>query len=130
MTQASAPSADLTLVQWLDSVQERIDALYAYAKTPLPAGPEERHLDMDMAIQSADDCGRLLADAESFLSQAKAKAVLAMIDDYGDLTARDREILVKNEVRGVQRLVDGIAVTERTIRSRLFSSMNANRSHP
>jgi hypothetical protein len=82
------------------------------------------------AIQNADDCGRLLADAESFLSQAKAKAVLAMIDDYGDLTARDREILVKNEVRGVQRLVDGIAVTERTIRSRLFSSMNANRSHP
>jgi hypothetical protein len=130
MTQASAPSADLSLDDWLTSVQDRIDALYAYGKTPLPAGPEERHLDMDAAIQSADDCGRLLADAQSYLSQAKAQAMLAVLDEYEDLSAKEREFVIKDRVRKIQRLCDGLEVTERTLRSRLFSSMNANRSHP
>jgi hypothetical protein len=85
---------------------------------------------MDAAIQSADDCGRLLADAQSYLSQAKAQAMLAVLDEYEDLSAKEREFVIKDRVRKIQRLCDGLEVTERTLRSRLFSSMNANRSHP
>lgn len=118
----------LNLSDWLISTQEKRDELDAYGKSPLPLDAGERHVEIERAIQNADDSGRLLADAESFLSQAKAQAVLAMIDKYPDLSSKEREIMVKDAVRGVQRLVDGISVTNRTINHRIFVIQNANRA--
>ena len=116
------------LESWLISTKELRDNLVSYGKSPLPRDTFERHADIELAIQNADDSGRLLADLESFLSQAKAKAMFSALDKYPDLNAREREVVIKAEVRNVQRLVDGMAVTERTLKARIFSSMNANRS--
>lgn len=118
----------ITFDDWLQSTEERRNDLAEYGKTPLPADIGERHADMDKAIQGADDAGRLLADAESFLSQHFAQSILSMRDRYPDLSAKEREAIVRSEVRDIQRIVDGLAVTARTIKSRIMSNLNANRA--
>ena len=119
---------DLTLSEWLTSTQERRDELDAYGKSPLPADAGERHADIEKAIQSADDSGRLLADAESYLTQAEALAVFSVRKDHPEITAREREIVARAVVRDVQRLVEGVRTTNRTINQRIFVIQNANRS--
>lgn len=121
-------SIDLTLEEWLTATEERRDELDKYSMSPLPADISERHADTDECIQSESDACRLLADAESYLSQFKAQSVLAIKDKYPDLSAKEREVMLKDSIRDVQRLVDGLAVTAKTLSNRRFHSMNANRS--
>jgi hypothetical protein len=118
----------VTLEEWLEQTEAQRTKLYEYGRSALATEAGERHLDMDKAIQNADDAGRLRADAESFLSQALAKAVLKYSAKRDEFTAEERNKLVRNEVRDIQRLVDGLAVTERTIKNRIYAVMNANRS--
>ena len=120
--------SELTLSEWLATTKERRAGLEAYAKSPLPRDISERHADIETAIQGADDSGRLLADLESYLSQAKAQALFSALEKYPDLNARERDLVIRSEVRAIQRLVDGMHVTDRTIKDRIFSSLNANRA--
>lgn len=118
----------LSLEDWLISTQEKRDELDAYARSPLPKDISERHGDMDMAVRGSDDAGRLLADAEGFLTQYRAKAMFEALKKYSDLTSKEREFVVRDEVRMVQRLVDGMSVTYRLIHDRIYINQNANRS--
>ncbi len=118
----------LDLSSWLEATQARRDELDAYGRSALPTDLGERHLDLEKSIQNADDAGRLLADGEMYLTGEKAKAMFAALKEHDDLTAKEREIVIKADVAKVQRLVDGLAVTARTIHDRIFVSMNANRS--
>lgn len=113
---------------WLDQTDALRTKLYNFGKSPLPIEPGHRHLDMDAAIQSADDAGRLLADLDSYLTQHTAQAVLEVKKQYEDNSADERKILVKDRVRGIQLIRDAMAITQRTIRDRLYTSMNTNRS--
>lgn len=119
---------EIGFVEWLEATETLRGSLMEYAKSPLPADPGERHMDMDKAIQNGDDSGRLLADAEGYLIQAIAQAVMEARRLHPDLNAKEREAIVKDAVRGIQRVVDGIAVTDRSIKSRIFAMMNAARS--
>jgi len=121
-------TGELTLEQWLESTAERRAELEAYARSPLPDSPEGRHQDLDAAIQSADDAGRLLADCESYLSQAEAQAVFVAREKHEDLTADERKKVVKAETRHLRRLWDGLSVTHQSIKNRIYGNMNANRS--
>lgn len=121
-------NAELTLPEWLTATGERRGELETYAKSPLPRDASERHADIETAIQSADDSGRLLADLESYLSQAKAQAMFSALEKYPDLNARERDLVIRSEVRAIKRIVDGMHVTDRTIKDRIFSSLNANRA--
>ena len=121
-------TAELILSEWLEATQSRRTELLAYAKSPLPVDISERHADLDMAIRAEDDLGQLLSDAESFLAQYTAQAVLAMREKYSDLSAKERELMIKAEVKDIRRVVDGIDVTSRTVKSRIFAILNANRS--
>jgi len=118
---------DLTLTEWLEATQERRAELEAFAAKAVIAEASERRGDIETSIRYADDAGRLLADAESFLSFAKAQALLEALK-RDDLNGKDREVIIRSEVRGVQRLVDGLTVTVKTINNRIFAGMNANRS--
>lgn len=117
-----------TLDQWLEAFSPRFAALYAYAKSPLPNDPGERSVDIESAIHHGDEAGRLKADAESYLTQAMAQAVLTCKDLNPGLTANERKLLVKDGVRKIQRLVDGLTVTERSIKDRIYAAFNANKS--
>lgn len=113
---------------WLASTQKQRDALDAYGASERPMDAVERSQDIQKAIQASDAVGRLLADAESFLTQSQAQAVLAMRDKYPDFTAKEREKMERDHVRGIQRLVHGLEVTAKTLSNRIFSILNANRS--
>lgn len=119
---------ELTFEEWVESTQHRRDELDAYGRSPLPADVSERHQDIENAIRNCDDISRIKADAESLLSQAKAQAMFAAMRNHPDFTAKEREIVIKDSIRGLQRLVDGISVTHQTIKSRIFASLNANRA--
>lgn len=128
MTGPLAVAADgLTLDEWLESTQARRDELDAYAVSPMPAF-EDRERDIERAIAWGHDCGKLLADAEGYLSHAKATAMYQAKDDPRDWNSKQIDLVVKDSVRLVQRLVDGLCVTNRSIQNRIFALMNANRS--
>lgn len=118
----------LDFEDWLSQTQQRRDELDAYARSPLPKDISERHADIDMSIQNSDDCGRLLADAEGYLAHAKAQAMYAVTEKDPDISSKKMEIIIKDEIRNIQRIADGISVTSSTIRARIFAGMNANRS--
>lgn len=119
-------NTELTLLEWLEQTQPRRDELDTYARSAMPMDAVERHGDMGEVIRASDDAGRLLADAESYLSLEKAQALMGLMQD--DLNAKDRDIIMRSKVRGVQRLVDGLTVTVKSLNNRMYISMNANRS--
>ena len=119
---------ELTLDEWLSQTEILRADLYVYGKSPLPIERGPRHLDLDEAIYKSDSCGRLVADADSFVTQMTAQAVLRVKKEYPDNSADERKMLVKDAVREIQHIRDSLAITQRTIRDRIFTSLNANRS--
>ncbi len=116
-------TSELTLSEWLSSTQERRDDLDTYSRSPIPT---DRSADTDKAIENAHDAGNLLADAECYLAFEKDKELLTLLEK--DLTSKDREVFLKSHVRGIQKVVDKLAVTVRSINARPYILMNANRS--
>ena len=116
-----------SLESWITAFSPRFEALYAFAKSPLPVDVGERQVDIERAIHLGDECGRLLADCKSYLTQHTAQAVLSVKTTYDKLNADERKMLVKDAVRKIQRLVDGLEITERAIKERVYVHMNANR---
>lgn len=112
---------------WLESTQQRRDELSEYARSPLPIGNDSNG-EINTLILAEDDAQRLLADAESYLLMAQAQAMFESRAKHPDLSAKERELWAKAEVGTLQRLVDGIAVTVRSISSRRYLHMNAARS--
>lgn len=112
---------------WLTQTQARRDELDAYARSPLPIG-NDSHGEINTLIAAEDDAQRLLADAQTYLTQATAVAVLFIKGRYPDNSADERRILVKDAVRDIQRLTDGIEVTARAMSNRRYLHMNAARS--
>lgn len=125
---ALASEYENTLESWLEKNQEKLQGLCDYGLSALPSDVSERHADIERSIHSADEAGRLLADAESFLSQAQAKAFLHAKTLHPKFSPGELKFIVKNAVADIQRLVDGIAVTKSTLDHRIYSSLNANRS--
>ncbi len=121
-------TAELELTEWLEQTQEHRDCLANYGRSPMTTDAGERQLDIDKAIQNSDEIGRLKADADAFLTQHTAQAWLEVCKKYEEHPAKVREILVRDRVRDLQRIVDGIEITERTIKNRIYAAMNANRS--
>lgn len=118
---------ELSLVEWLEQTESKREELYDFSKSKLPVGVSSSD-DMDKTIQAVDDAGRLLADAECFLIQETAQAVLDVKGKYEHLSADERKYMVKDRIRNMKRIVDGIGITHATIKNRLFSILNANRS--
>jgi len=118
----------LDFTEWIEQTQARRDELVELCRSQIDTDSGVRHGDLDRSIQNADDAGRLRADAEAFLVQATAQAVLAYSKRRDEFTADERKALVRDSVRDVQRLVDGLTVTERTIKNRIYALMNLNRS--
>ncbi len=118
----------LTLEEWLVSTAEIRTKIVKYGKEPLPSDAGQRHLDLDQAIQLSEECGNLLADAESYLIQHMAQATLTAKTDFPSFSADERKIFAKDKVKHIQRLCDGISVAGRAIRDRLYVQMNQSRS--
>jgi hypothetical protein len=120
-------TAELSFDEWLSQTQARRDELAEYARSPMPIGNDSNG-ELNALIVAEDDAQRLLVDAESYLLQAQSMAMFSARNDHPELSAKERELVAKSDVRHIQRLVDGIAVTARTISSRRFLQMNQARS--
>lgn len=118
---------ELSFDDWITQTQARRDELADYARSPLPIGNDSRG-EIDTLIAAEDDAQRLLADAQTYLTQATAVAVLFIKGKYPENSADERRILVKDAVRDIQRLADGIEVTARAMSNRRYLHMNAARS--
>ena len=123
----SCNGGKMTLEEWLEQTQERRTELDAYARSPLPIGNDSAG-EINTLIAAEDNAQRLLADAQTYLTQAMAQAVLRIKREFDENSADERRILVKDAVRDIQRLVDGIAVTARAMSNRRYLHMNQNRS--
>lgn len=117
----------MTFDDFLTQTQARRNELDAYARSPLPIGNDSAG-ELNALITAEDDAQRLLADAETFLVQSQAKAMFAARQNHQELNAKERELVIKAECANIQRIVDGIAVTARTISNRRYLMMNVNRS--
>ena len=91
--------------------------------------------DIDFSIRKAEQAGQLLADAEYYLTQETAKAMISVRKDADSLpedatspTGTERAAIVKDWVKDIQRLVSGLEVVCRTLNSRIRSACNARRS--
>lgn len=121
-------SEEKDLVEWLQSTEELRAKLLTYSKSALPTEPGDRQIELSTALENGQDAGDLLADAETFVLQAEAAAVLAVRKSYPGMTASERKVMASLEAAEVTRLRDGIAVLYRTIKDRRFALMNLNRS--
>jgi len=120
-------SDDLTFTHWLDSTAEVRAKLLAYSRSPIPTDPGERQLDVSRALALGQDAGDLLADAEVYLSQAFAAAMLDARQEHDAQTAR---IVAKAKTAKIERLREGLNVMYQTIKDRRFSLLNLNRCAP
>lgn len=109
---------------WLSSTTELRGSILAYSKSPIPQDPGARHLDISKALGMGQDAGDLLADADQYLSQAIARAVLEARKDNDASTAR---VVARGATAGLQRVRDGIAVCCQTIKDRRFTLMSIGR---
>lgn len=117
-----------TFEAWLTRTQKQRDALFAYSKTPMPTDAGERTADIDKSLRAAEAAGEQCADAQYFLTQATAQAILTARDLSPDLLAKERDIMVKDSVKDIQRLYDYLDVLCKVLNSRVRAGCNARRS--
>lgn len=115
---------DLTLDQWLESTTEKRSELLSYSKSPISTDPGSRQLDVSRALELGQDAGELLADADLYLSQEFAKAILDSSPMHNAQTAK---IVAKGKVAELKRLRDGLSVLYGTIKDRRFSLLSVGR---
>lgn len=123
-----AVTAELTLAEWLTATQKQRDELRAYGKSPLPLDAGERHTELDKTIQKSDDAGRLCADAEEYLVKEIAAAYMKIRGNELKLRVPEIEAAVESEVSTLRRIVKDCAVTDRTLKTRIFAIQNQSRS--
>ena len=119
---------ELTLTEWLKSTQKQRDELRAYGRSPLPLDAGQRHVELDKSIQNSDDAGRLRADAEEFLVKEIAAAYMRIRGNDLKLRVPEIEAQVESDVRAIKRIVQDCAVTDRTLKTRIFAIQNQSRS--
>lgn len=78
-------------------------------------------LDPLKSIEKADATARLLAEAESFLSLEREKAMWDTRKKYPDLNSREREVIERSTIRGVQLIVDSLRICYQSCKSRYFA---------
>ena len=130
MTGTSTTHSAADLEAWIESTDEIRARLLAYSKSPIPTDAGERQADISSAIELGQDAGDLLADCDSYLLLAESQAVLAVRDEYQDLSADERKAMVKSRVAPISRLRDGLAVLYRNIKDRRFALMSVGRLEP
>lgn len=116
----------LTFAEWWDENGDEIVQAQEFSKDALSDAPGELAAQLSRAQSEYARMGALLADAESFLIQARAAAVLDVIKDpkYEDLAATERKHIVEDKAKDVKRLRDNLEVTVVALKQKCFAIMN------
>jgi hypothetical protein len=115
---------------WLASTSVQREALFTYAKSEMPDDPVLISGDIDKAIRAEYAAGMQLVDCDFFLTGETAKAALAVREEpkNADLSAKERDILVKVSVRDIVRLRDSLELTKGIFAARRISGFGARKA--
>ena len=114
-----------TFEEWLSRTQVQRDALFAYAKTETPTDPVLISGDIDKAMRAEFAAGIQLVDCDYFLTGETAKAVMAYKED--EKSAKERDILVKDSVKGIRRLRDSLSLLKDILIARRIAGFGARK---
>lgn len=110
---------------WLTRTQVQRDALFSYAKTETPTEPALIGIDIDKSMRAEFAAGLQLVDCDYFLTGETAKSVLAAKDD--GKSAKERDILVKDSVKGIRRLRDSLSLLKEILVARRIAGFGARK---
>lgn len=116
------------LETWLTDSQYQRDALFSHAKSPIPSDKGHLDHDIELSIRVAEAAGAQLAKARYYLTGAMADAFSNVSKTSPDVKGAPREILIKDQVKGIQLLHDEIENLARALNSRVKASCNGRRS--
>lgn len=110
---------DDSLNKYLEANAERISILSDAAK-----GKER--VDFEAVVNRESEADNLRDDIKEMLIEATAIATMKFAKDE-NLNANEKQIMVKSEVRKIQRLLDSLSTTAKMLSARRFQIWNVNR---
>ncbi len=116
---------------WLADSQRQRDALFEFAKSEMPTASELIGGDIDKSIRAEEAAGLQLIDVEYFLTGENAKAVLKFKEPEQDkkgLSATERNIMVKLEVREIVRLRDRLELLKSIFVARRINGFGSRKN--
>ena len=113
---------------WLTSSQLQRDALFLHSKSKIPTDRGELSDDIEKSIRAAEAAGAQLAKSQYYLTEATAQALITARDLSPDIKGKERDIMIKDSVKGVQLLNDEIENLARSINNRVRAMLNSRRS--
>lgn len=93
----------------------------------MPDG-QGRSGDIEKAIRGAEAAGLQLSQVQYFLTGETAKSVMSHKTECPELSAKERDLMVKDHVKDIQRLYDRLDVLCHSLNIRIRSQLNARRS--
>ena len=115
---------------WLSNSQKQRDALFEYAKEPMPTELAMIGPDIDKALRAEEASGLQLIDVEFFLTGETAKTILAhkKREDLEAYSANERSAMIKNEVKEIVRLRDSLELVKSIFFARRIAQFGARKA--
>lgn len=112
---------------WLEKTQKQRDALFAYAREEMPTEAVLIGGDIERAMRAELAAGLQCVDADFFLTQETARAVLKYRGD-DSLSAKERDIIVKDSVKDTKRLRDSLELLREILVARRIAGFGARKN--
>ena len=113
----------LTFSQWLADWSDEIEQAQAFSTSSLPSSASEIQTDLNRTTSSYPRMGEFLADVDQYILTLRAHYTLAVRRDqeYSDLSAPERKVIVEAKLAEVIRVRDILGVTCRALQDRRWS---------
>ena len=112
---------------WLTRTQAQRDALFSYARSEMPTEPGELTLDLDKCIRAEGAAGLQHIDADFYLKGETAQAVITSRDLSPDISAKEREIQVRDSVKSAAKLVAQLELLRDIFKARRIAASTIKR---
>lgn len=116
-----------TFEEWITRTQNQRDALFAYAREEMPTEAVLIGGDIDKSMRAEFAAGIQLVDADYFLTAETAKSVMHYRGD-DSLSAKERDIMVKDSVKDTKRLRDSLELLREIFVARRIAGFGARKN--
>ena len=113
--------------QWLTRTQKTRDALFEYAKSEMPTEQGLLSMDLDKCIRAEGAAGLQHIDADFYLKGETAQAVITSRDLSPDISAKEREIQVRDSVKSAAKLVAQLELLRDIFKARRIAASTIKR---
>lgn len=117
------------LNSWLAMHMPEIREAQAFTLIRLSDDPLKLYEQLAEANVEYHKMGMLLADAKSYLTEARAFHALRILHELTDLAAEDRKIVREDSVKKIKRLHDQLDVIVHTLKDMIITACNLRKSY-